>query len=60
MFKTNKGLRITKFYTDICADIVYSYTGYDVTICFWSEVIARKLSKNSVSDGFGWNFARSV
>ena len=37
--------RITKFYTDIYTDIVYSPTGHRVIIYFRSEVIAKKLSK---------------
>ena len=37
--------RITKFYTDINTDIVYSHTGYDVIIYFWLEVIAKNCRK---------------
>ena len=36
---------ITKFYTVIHTDIVYSYTGYDVIVYFRSEVIGEKQSK---------------
>ena len=37
--------RITKFHSDIHTDIVYSRTGYDVIIYFWSEVIVKKAVK---------------
>ena len=31
--------RITKFYTDIHTDLLYSHTGHDVTSYFWSAFI---------------------
>ena len=35
------------------SDVVYSHTGYDVTIYFRSEVIAKKIIvENTASDGF--------
>ena len=37
--------KITTFYNDIHTDIVYSHTGYDVTIYFRLEVIGEKQSK---------------
>ena len=45
--------RITKFYRAIHTNIVYRHTGYDIIIYFRSEVIG-------ASDGFGWNFSRTV
>ena len=36
---------ITKFYTDIHTDIVYSYTGYDAITYFRSEVIWKNSRK---------------
>ena len=41
----NSLTRITKFYTDIHADILYSHTGYDFTSYFQSEGIKKNLSK---------------
>ena len=37
--------RITKFDTNIQANLVFNYTGYDITNYFQSEVIVKKLSK---------------
>ena len=33
--------RITKFYTDIHASLLYTHTGYDLIKYFMSEVIAK-------------------
>ena len=45
--------RITKFYTILHTHRVDNHTGYDVTICFRSEVIdVRKRADNDASDGF--------
>ena len=41
---------ITNFYTDIKMNILYRLSGYDITSCFWSEVIVTKASKNATSD----------
>ena len=42
--------RISKFYKDIHTDLLYSYSGYDATSYFWSEVIAKNCRKRSI----GW------
>jgi len=45
--------RITKFHLNLHAPGVYNSTGYDVTMCFRSEVIdVRKGAENDASDGF--------
>ena len=52
---------ITKFYTIIHTGRFYNHTWYDVTSHFRYEVIgARKTDENDASDGFWWNFARTV
>ena len=39
--------KITTFYTNFHTGRVYNHTGYDVTICFWLEVIGvRKTAEN--------------
>ena len=37
--------KITKFYTDIHTDIIYSPTEYDVITYFWSEAIGKNSRK---------------
>ena len=43
----------TIFYTDIRNDLLYNYTGYDVTSYFGSEVTGKKLSKMSPPTALG-------
>ena len=45
IYLKNGSTTFTKFYTDIRANLLSIHTGYDLTSCFWSEVIAKKLSK---------------
>ena len=53
--------RITKFYTDIHANLLNSPTRYGVTSCFRSAVIKITKSVEKVdSDGFGSNFSGAV
>ena len=48
---------ITKLRTDIHTDLLYSRTGYGIT----SRLVMAKINvENAASDGFGWNFSRTV
>ena len=52
--------RITKFYTDFLANLLFSHTWYDIPNSFRSirsEVMARKTVENVASYDFGWNFS---
>ena len=40
--------RITKYYKDINADKLYNHTGYDITNCFRSAIIANKTAENAI------------
>ena len=45
--------RITKFFMNLYTHWVYNHAGYDVTICFRSEVVdVRKRTENDASNGF--------
>ena len=50
--------RITTFYKDTHADLVYSRVKYDVISYFWSAFLEfRKNDRNATSAGFGSNFS---
>ena len=45
---------------DVCAELVYSHTGYGITGYFRLEVIVvRKTTENAASDCFWSNFSRT-
>ena len=53
--------RISKFYTDIQTEVLYSHTRYDVTSCFRSAFIeVRKMLENVATGGFRSNIWRTV
>ena len=55
------GTRIIELSTDNSdQSTLYSRIEYDVTNYFRSEVLAKKTDENAESDGFGWNFSRTV
>ena len=50
---------MTKFYTDDHTDLLYTLTEY-ITYYFRSDVIVKKIVEDATSDGFWWNFSRTV